>query len=66
MEHFDDLPILFTDDYCELTPESLDQEYNRMLDTDYTIESLYLRDWRGPIEAAIDQHADDRAASRVA
>ena len=66
MEHFADLPILFTEDYSELTPEYLDQEYNRMLDIDYAIEKLHLNHWRGQIEAAIGEYGGDRADVRVA
>ena len=66
MEHFADLSILFTDDYTELTPEYLEEEYSRMLETDYAIEKLYLSYWRDQIAAAIEQHRDDRAGARVA
>lgn len=53
MEHFSDLPILFTDDYSELTPNYLEEQYARMLATEYNIEKLYLSYWRLKIEEAI-------------
>lgn len=56
MEHFRDLPMLFTDDYSELTPDYLEEQYARMLETDYAIEKLYMSYWRRKIEDAIARH----------
>ncbi|MGI9659285.1 MAG: hypothetical protein ACR2OD_10285 [Gaiellaceae bacterium] len=56
MAHFEDLPILFTDDYSELTPEYLDEQYERMLETDYAIEKLYLSHWRDELKAEVARH----------
>lgn len=57
MEHFRDLPILFTDDYSELTPEYLEEQYARMLETEYAIEKLYASHWRRMIEDAVARHS---------
>ncbi|MBW1789096.1 MAG: hypothetical protein JRK53_21195 [Deltaproteobacteria bacterium] len=53
MAHFRDLPILFTKDYSELTPEYLKGRYERILETDYCIEKLYLSYWKRRVEASI-------------
>jgi hypothetical protein len=53
MEHFSDLPILFTDNYGELTPGYLNDKYARMLEPDYRIEKLYLSYWRRRLEDSI-------------
>ena len=53
MAHFSDLPILFTDDYAELTPGYLEDQYARMLDTDYCFEKLYLSYWTRRLEESI-------------
>ena len=55
MSHFERLPILFTDDYSELTPEYLDEQYARILDTEYDFELLKLSHWKRKIAAAIDR-----------
>jgi hypothetical protein len=41
MEAFSDLPILFTDDYSEITEEYLNQAYSQMSDRIYDFSSLY-------------------------
>jgi hypothetical protein len=53
MEHFSDLPILFTDNYGELTPGYLNDQYARMLETDYRIEKLYLSYWKRRLAESI-------------
>ena len=60
MEHFSDLPILFTQDYTELTPEYLHEQYMRILDTNYNIEKLYASYWRTHVEQSLA-----RAGTRV-
>jgi hypothetical protein len=57
MAHFSDLPILFTDDYGELTPGYLEDQYARMLETDYCIEKLYLSYWKRRLERSIESHS---------
>ncbi len=66
MEHFSDLPILFTDDYGELTPDYLEDQYARMLETDYRIEKLYLSHWKRRLEDSIRRQsaAPARATKR--
>ena len=53
--HFKDLPILSTDDYSELTPAYLNEQYARILDTDYRIEKLYLSYWKRLIQNSINR-----------
>jgi hypothetical protein len=53
MEHFSDLPILFTQDYTELTSEYLSEQYERILDTDYNIEKLYASYWLRRVEQSL-------------
>ena len=55
MDHFRDLPILFTRDYTELTEQYLEQQYQKMLDTDYDVEKLYLSYWRNQIKQAVGE-----------
>jgi len=57
MEHFSDLPILFTDDYGELTPDYLEDQYARMLETDYRIEKLFFSYWKRRLEESIERHS---------
>ena len=60
MQHFDDLPMLFTDDYSELTPDYLEEQDSRILETDYVIEKLYLSHWWDQIEATIARYSAKR------
>lgn len=53
MDHFRDLPILYTDDYSELSPDYLEDQYEKMMETEYAIDKLYLSYWRAKIEGAI-------------
>ena len=55
MNHFQDLPILYTDDYTELTPSYLRRVYSQMLDTEYNIKELYSSYWRSLIQIEIDK-----------
>ena len=58
MSHFADLPILFTDDYSELTPDYLEGRYEEMMDTDYDIEKLYISYWEALVARAITGPGD--------
>ena len=40
-----DLPILYVDDYSEVTEDLLISEYKRMLDTEYDFSKLFLHYW---------------------
>ena len=40
-----DLPILYVDDYSEVTEDLLIKEYKRMLDTEYDFSKLFLHYW---------------------
>ena len=40
------LPVLFTEDYSELTEDYLIHQYNLMLDTEYNFEKLKLSYWK--------------------
>ena len=40
-----DLPILYVDDYSEVTEDLLIKEYKRMLDTEYDFSKLFLYYW---------------------
>lgn len=53
MEHFADLPILFTDDYSELTPAYLKEQYERICETEYDFDLLRLSTWRRKYEDAV-------------
>ena len=52
MEAFADLPILFTTDYSELTPEYLEAEHERILATEYDFDKLRIGYWRDLIVQA--------------
>jgi hypothetical protein len=54
LEHFADLPLLFTTDYSELTPEYLEGEYERILATHYDFDKLTTSYWRNVILRARD------------
>ena len=41
-----DLPILYVDDYSEVTEGLLINEYKRMLDTEYDFSKLFLHYWK--------------------
>lgn len=46
MSYFEDLPVLWLDDWrTELTPERLEREYDRIMNTDYNLEPLTLSYW---------------------
>jgi len=49
MDNFTDLPILFTEDFSELSPEYLNDKYQEMLETDYNIEKLKASFWLNEI-----------------
>ncbi len=46
MVAFRDLPILFTEDYTELSKAYLEKEYNRILNTSYDFSRLHFSYWR--------------------
>jgi len=49
MEPFRKLPILFTDDYTEVTKKYLNERHREMLNTEYDIEKLYFSVWKEKI-----------------
>lgn len=63
MSHFEDLPILFTDDYSELTPAYLNEQYARILDTDYRINKLNFSHWERLILDSISRCPPLRCAA---
>lgn len=42
---FGNCPILYTTDYREITPEYLEEKYQKMLDTKYSFDKLFLENW---------------------
>ena len=46
MEDYADLPILFTDDYKEITFRYLNETYQKMLNKNYNIRKLFLSYWK--------------------
>jgi len=46
MERYSDLPILFTDDYTEINRKYLLNTYNKILETEYNFEKLFLSYWK--------------------
>ena len=45
LSRYRDLPILYVDDYSEVTEDLLIKEYKRMLDTEYDFSKLFLHYW---------------------
>ena len=47
MSYFEDLPVLWLDDWRTelLTPERLEREYQRIMNTDYDLRPLTLSYW---------------------
>ena len=49
MSYFDDLPIYFVDSWDEITKESLDQFYEKTLNTEYDLGKMKMSWWREKI-----------------
>ena len=45
MEDFTDLPILFIDEWCEITEEYLHHTYDKMMQTEYSMSKITLPFW---------------------
>ena len=60
MSHFSDLPILFTQDYTELTAEYLREQYERIKNTDYNIEKLFASYWLKRVTQSLTRVAGGR------
>ena len=45
-EKYKGCPILYTNDYSEITPEYLSKVYEQMLDTHYDFSSLFMSSYR--------------------
>ena len=41
----DNIPILYTKDYSEITPSYLEEKYKEMIDTHYDFSKLFLSSW---------------------
>lgn len=51
-------PILYTQDYSEITPEYLTQKYNEMLYTDYDFSKLFLQSYDLSTQQEIKQNGN--------
>jgi len=52
MRAFTVLPILFVDDYSEITPDRLRQEESRIRNASWNLDALFLPYWREQVFAA--------------
>ncbi len=57
MRAFTMLPILFVDDYAEITPDRLRQEETRIRNASWNLDALFLPYWRDQVLSAAPRSA---------
>ena len=53
------LPVLYTHDYTEITPEYLNKKYEEILETEYDFSRLFLSQYPPDIQKRIKQRSDN-------
>ncbi|AGE56175.1 exostosin [Paramecium bursaria Chlorella virus NE-JV-1] len=53
LRQFEDLPILFVDDWSEVTPEYLDKIYDNFMNRDFDVQKMTMSYWRRRLIPAI-------------
>tara|TARA_B100000424_G_scaffold130261_1_gene98715 strand:+ start:1874 stop:2581 length:708 start_codon:yes stop_codon:yes gene_type:complete len=55
---FDGLPVLYTKDYSEITPDYLTKKYQEILETDYDFRKLFLSNYSPEIQKRIIERSN--------
>tara|TARA_R100000005_G_C4976831_1_gene187939 strand:- start:521 stop:1321 length:801 start_codon:yes stop_codon:yes gene_type:complete len=55
MRYFEDLPIYFVDDWSEITEESLNKFYQKMLNSEYNLGKMKISWWKDKINRIMEE-----------
>ena len=50
MRHFEDLPVLYSEDFSEITEEYLNEKYEEFMGRDWDLSKMFISYWREDIE----------------